>query len=144
MTSNFTGFVPAMPIVRIGEDGVPFLAGCRCTHCGAVYAQDRLACSSCCRRDAISAIRLGGKGRLYNFTIVHRSFPGVPVPFISAIVDLDDGGTLRGTLIEAEPDPAKLPYDLSVDIVFRDSGQVDREGRSFLSYYFIPARRLGQ
>jgi hypothetical protein len=41
------------------------------------------------RRGALKPERLANTGRLYNYTIVHRSFPGVETPFISAIVDLE-------------------------------------------------------
>jgi uncharacterized OB-fold protein len=35
-------------------------------------------------------------GTLYAYSIVHRSFPGIEVPYVSAIVDLDGGGTVEG------------------------------------------------
>ena len=39
---------------------------------------------------------------------MHRSFPGIEVPYVSAIVDLEGGGTIKGNLINIEPDPEKL------------------------------------
>ena len=53
----------------------------------------------------MSAVKLSNKGKLYNYTVVHRNFPGVPVPFISAIVDLDGGGCLKGNLVDMVPQP---------------------------------------
>ncbi len=123
MVSDFSGFLPAISAIKIGDDGEAFVAGSHCANCGQTYPGDRMACASCGRRDALEPIRLGTKGILYNYTIVHRSFPGIKVPFIAAIVDLNDDGSLRSTLLEAEPDPAKLPRDMPVDIVFRDTGQ---------------------
>lgn len=140
MPGDFSGYLPALPIIRIDADGAASLVGSRCGHCGETYATERMACASCCRRDAIEQVPLATTGTLYNYTIVHRSFPGVPVPFVSAIVDLDGGGTLRGTLVEIDPDPAILPPDLPVDIVFRDTGQTGPAGKPFLSYYFVPAQ----
>lgn len=140
MPHDFSGFLPALPIIRISDRGEASLVGSRCTHCGATYTTERLACAACCRRDGIEPQPLGMSGTLYNYTIVHRSYPGVPVPFVSAIVDLEGGGTLRGTLVEVEPDPVKLPRDLPVDIVFRDTGQTGPEGKPFLSYFFVPAQ----
>ena len=69
---------------------------------------------------------------------MHRSFPGVEVPYISAIVDLEGGGTLKGNLINIEPDPKKLKFDMPVDIVIKDAGRKDREGNSYLAYFFQP------
>ena len=140
MTGDFSGFLPAIPMIRIGDDGTAFIAGSHCANCGETVPGDRMACASCGRRDAIEPVRLGTRGKLYSYTIVHRSFPGVKVPFVAAVVDLDDGGALRGTLLEVEPDPAKLPSDMPVDIVFRDTGQTGPDGKPFVSYFFIPAQ----
>ena len=60
-------------------------------------------------------------------------------PFIAAIVDLDGGGALQGTLLGVEADPAKIPFGLPVRVVYRHSGQTTAEGRPFHSYYFAPA-----
>ncbi len=139
MVSDFSGFVPALPMIRIDGSGAAFVAGTRCGGCGETVPGDRIACAGCGRRDALEQMRLGTAGRLYNYTIVHRSFPGLPVPYVAAIVDLDDGGTLRGTLTGVEPDPAKLPFDMPIEVVFRDTGQKDPAGKPFLSYFFVPA-----
>ena len=39
----------------------------------------------------MKAIKLSNKGKLYSYSIVFRSFPGIDVPYISAIVDLEGG-----------------------------------------------------
>jgi uncharacterized OB-fold protein len=83
--------------------------------------------------------RLPNSGKLYSYSIVHRSFPGIAVPYISAIVDLDDGTAIKGNLINVEPDPDKISFDMPVDVVFADAlGRKDREGNSYLSYFFQP------
>jgi uncharacterized OB-fold protein len=143
MASDFSGFLPAIPMIRIGEDGGAFVAGSHCANCGNTFPGERMACSACFRRDTIAPVQLGTRGKLYNYTIVHRSYPGVKVPFVAAIVDLDDGGSLRGTLLEVEPDPAKLPPDMPVDIVFRDTGQTSPDGKPFVSYFFVPVQTQG-
>lgn len=135
-----TQFIAARPLVQFDDNGNPWLQGMRCSHCGAVFPGQRLACGSCGRRDTIALIKLSERGTLYSYTIVHRSFPGVPVPFVDAIVDLEGGGSIKGTLLEAEPDPAHLPSDLPVKVVFRDTGQQDKEGRHFLSHFFVPLK----
>ena len=135
-----TQFIAARPLVQFDDNGNPWLQGMRCSHCGAVIPGQRLACGSCGRRDTIALIKLSERGTLYSYTIVHRSFPGVPVPFVDAIVDLEGGGSIKGTLLEAEPDPARLPSDLQVKVVFRDTGQRDKEGRHFLSHFFVPLK----
>ena len=44
------------------------------------------------------------EGEVRAFTIVTFAAPGVPVPFVAAIVDCD-GTSVRGNVINVEPDP---------------------------------------
>jgi len=58
---------------------------------------------------------------------------------MSAIVDLDKGGTIKGNLINIEPDPDKLIFDMKVKVVYKDAlGRKDKEGNSYISYFFEP------
>src|SRR6185312_11198803 len=116
-----------VPFLKVKGEGAPYLAGSKCGKCG--------------NRTSLEHIKLATTGKLYNYTVVHRNFPGVPVPFISAIVDLDGGGTLKGNLLEVEPDPAKIKFDMPVKVVFRDAGRKDKEGNSYLAYFFVPANK---
>ena len=77
-------------------------------------------------------------GLLTAVWIVHRSFPGVEVPYISAIVDLEGGGSLKGNLINIDPDPKNLKFDMPVEVIIKDAGRKDREGNSYLAYFFQP------
>src|ERR1700710_3038901 len=105
--------------LKIPKDGAPYLAGSKCSKCGEVVVGTREVCGKCGARKGVEAIKLTDTGKLYNYTVVHRNFPGVPVPFISAIVDLDGGGTLKGNLVGVEPDPAKIKFDMPVKVVIR-------------------------
>ena len=129
----------AVPYLKIPKSGEPYLEGYKCGHCGAIFLADRLACASCTTRGEIKAIRLSNTGKLYNYTIVHRSFPGVSVPFVFAIVDLDDGGTIKGNLVGIEPKPDAIQFDMRVRVMFADANVRDKEGNSYLSYVFTPA-----
>lgn len=131
------GAVPALPHLRIAPDGDHALMGMRCGACGAVIEGDRLACPACGARDALAPCRLGSAGRIAAHTVVHRSFPGVRTPFVFVVVDLDGGGSVRGTLVDVDP-LTEIPAGQRVDMVFRDAGQADPAGRPFLCYYFIP------
>ncbi|NIP15091.1 MAG: hypothetical protein GWM88_10410, partial [Pseudomonadales bacterium] len=77
---------------------------------------------------------------LYSYSIVHRSFPGIDVPYVSAVVDLDDGTAIKGNLINVEPDPDKIEFGMPVDVIFADAlGRKDRDGNSYLSFFFQPS-----
>lgn len=86
----------------------------------------------------MAEVALAGRGKLYTYTIIHRSYPGVKTPFVMAVVDLEDGVTLRGTMIGIVPDPKALRFDMPVKLAFQDSGQKDASGRPYLSYVFVP------
>ena len=87
----------------------------------------------------METVTLPNAGKLYSYSIVYRSFPGIEVPYISAIVDLDDGTAIKGNLINIEPDPENLEFDMPVEVVFADAlGRKDQEGNSYISYFFQP------
>jgi hypothetical protein len=118
----------------------PYVEGHKCGVCSAIYLGVRSHCSKCGARDQIAPTRLGNKGKLYSYSIVHRSFPGIEVPYISAIVDLEGGGTLKGNLINIDPKPENIKFDMPVDVVFDDAlGRRDQDGNSYVSYFFQPA-----
>jgi uncharacterized OB-fold protein len=123
----------------IPEDKDPYLEGYRCGACEATYLGARSVCSKCGARDQLSAVTLPNKGTLYTYSIVHRSFPGIEVPYISAVVDLEDGTAIKGNLINVEPDPDKIEFGMPVEVVFDDAlGRKDKDGNSYLAYFFQP------
>lgn len=132
--------LPVISILKLPDEGSPYLEGQKCRECGAVFLGPRPACSKCGTRDAMETIKLSSKGKLYNYCIVFRSFPGIDVPYISAIVDLEGGGTVKGCLINVDPDPEKIKFDMPVEMVYQDAlGRKDRDGNSYISYFFQPA-----
>jgi uncharacterized OB-fold protein len=131
--------LPVVEFLKIPEVGTPYLEGHKCKQCGSVFLGQRAHCSKCGARDSMGAVKLSSRGTLYVFSIVHRSFPGVEVPYVSAIVDLEGGGTVKGNLINVEPTPEKIKLGMPVEVVFKDAlGRKDREGNSYLSYFFQP------
>lgn len=132
--------LPVVNFLKLPDDGDPYLEGSQCKECKAIFTGYRATCSKCGARDAMETIRLSNRGKLYSYCIVHRSFPGIQVPYISAIVDLEDGGAIKGCLINIDPDPEKLKFDMPVELVYQDAlGRKDKDGNSYISYFFKPA-----
>lgn len=128
---------PANALVQVGDTGSPWLRGFRCGDCGAVVSEPTLCCRACGSRTPPAAAELGTTGTLFTWSVVHRSFPGVPVPFVSAIVDLDSGLTLKGTLRDAAH--VALHAGLPVQVVFDDAGGAkDADGASYIGFHFVP------
>ncbi len=132
--------LPVVPFLKLPDGGTPYLEGRKCKECDAIFIGARKVCSKCGAREALETIKLSNKGKLYNYCIVFRSYPGIDVPYISAIVDLEGGGTVKGCLINIDPDPEKIKFDMPVDVVYKDAlGRKDRDGNSYTSYFFQPA-----
>jgi len=128
-----------VPYLKIPEGADPYLEGHKCGNCGATFLGERDVCSKCGARDQMSAVTLPNTGKLYSYSIVYRSFPGIEVPYISAIVDLDDGTAIKGNLINIEPDPENIAFDMPVEVVYDDAlGRKDADGNAYLSYFFQP------
>jgi|TARA_B110000305_G_scaffold241918_1_gene318352 hypothetical protein len=139
MSENKT-VLPAVDYLIIPEKGNPYLEGHQCEACDAIYIGERSVCSKCFARDKISKIKLNNSGVLYSYSIVYRSFPGIDVPYISALVDLDGGGTIKGNLIKVDPSPENIEFGMKVKVVYEDAlGRKDADGNSYLSYFFEPA-----
>lgn len=130
----------AVPYLKFADDGRPFLEGYRCGACGATFLGERENCAACAARARMAPVALATTGRLYNYTIVYRSFPGVTVPFVSAVVDLDGGGTVKGNLLDVPAEPGSIAFDMPVQMVFRDAGGANPAGEGFTAHFFVPAR----
>lgn len=135
---------PAVDYLKISDAGTPYLEGYRCRHCNAVRIGVGIHCGKCWTRYSMAPVRLRDRGVLHTYCIVHRSFPGVAVPYVSAIVDLDGGGTVKGTLIGVEPQPEKIAFGMAVDVVYGDAlGRRDADGNAYLAYFFRPRFQPG-
>ena len=131
--------LPVVEYLKLPDDGEPYLEGHKCGECNSIFLGEREVCSNCTARGKIKPVKLSNKGKLYSYSITFRSFPGIDVPYISAIVDLEGGGTIKGNLIDCEPDPEKIEYDMPVEVIFDDAlGRKDAEGNSYISYFFKP------
>jgi uncharacterized OB-fold protein len=131
--------LPITPLLQIPESGDPFLEGLKCSSCGAISLKPRLACGKCGGRDTYEPYRLSNKGKLHAYSIIYRAFPGIDVPFVSAIADLDGGGTIKTNLIGVEPDPEKIELGMDVDVVYEVASRKDAEGNEYLAYFIKPA-----
>ena len=121
------------------ENGEYFLSGLKCKACNSIFLEDRSSCGKCFARDCFVELKLANTGKLYSYSIVHRSFPGVDVPYVSAIVDLDGGGTVKGNLVDVDVDPQNISFDMKVKIIFKDAlGRTDKDGNSYISFFFAP------
>jgi len=129
---------PIVPFLRLGDR--PHLVGKKCERCGAVYLGNRVACSKCSTAGQFSEIPLSTKGSLWVYSIVHQSAPGIPTPYVAAIVDLPEGVSVRCNVIDVEPNPAKIPFGMPVEMITKKVRE-DREGNDIIAFFFRPASK---
>ncbi len=113
----------------------PHLVAHECTACGARFFDRRNACASCFATD-FGDVEIATTGELRSFTIVSFAAPGVPVPFVAAVVDCD-GTSVRGNLVNVEPDPAHVELGMKVRLATVPLG-TDASGTEAIGYGFEP------
>jgi uncharacterized OB-fold protein len=134
-----SGPLPVVSFLKLPPGEAPRLEGLACKACGKVFLDERKHCAACGARDAMAPKQLGSQGVLHAYTIIQRSFPGVPVPYVSAVVDLEGGATVKGNLIRVTPTPEHVRAGMRVKLVFDLAPAKDKEGRSYMAYFFVPA-----
>ncbi len=117
-------------------DGEPHLVANECSACGARYFDRRNACASCFGTE-FSRVDVATEGTVNTFTIVAFAAPGIPVPFVSAVVDCD-GTPVRANLINVEPDPDHVTTGMKVRLVTYPLG-TDDHGVEAIGFGFEPA-----
>jgi uncharacterized protein len=128
-----------IPIVDylVLDDGAPHLVAQTCTECGAQYFDRRNACAKCGKR-SFEARSLADAGTMRSFTIVHRAAPGVPTPYVSAIVDLEGGGVVKANVVNVEPVPEKVALGMPVRLATFVAG-TDDDGTEAVAFGYEPA-----
>ena len=130
---------PIVPFLQLGEH--PRLLGMKCRTCGATYLKaGRVACSKCGTAGNLEDIALSDRGTLWVYSIVHQSAPGVPTPYVAAIVDLPENVSVRCNLIDVPPDPAAIPFGMPVRMVTKKV-RTDQEGRDVIAFFFTPEKK---
>ncbi len=116
-------------------DESPHLTACECTSCGARYFGRRNACASCSATE-FKDVALSNDGIVKAFSIVTFAAPGVPVPFVSAIIDCD-GTSVRANIINCEPSPEVVHLGMKVRLATYVLG-TDDNGVDAIGFGFEP------
>ncbi|MDX6285827.1 MAG: uncharacterized protein QOG53_1312 [Frankiales bacterium] len=127
--------MPSLPVVDyLSLADPPRLRGNRCLTCSAVFLQRHNGCASCSGR-TFEQIDLPPTGMLRTFTIVHRGKRGDP--FVSAVVELDDGTIVKSNLVDVPPTPESIPLGGRVELVTYPVA-TDTHGTEAIAFGFRP------
>ena len=91
-----------------------------CTKCEQSFFYPRVFCPRCFSWE-IEWQQASGRGTLYSYAIQYRAqAPGFEPPYVTAIVQLEEGPRLMTNLVQIEPDPEKIRCDMPVEVLFED------------------------
>jgi uncharacterized OB-fold protein len=125
--------VPLVDYLVLGQDA--HLEAHQCTSCKARFFDRRNACASCFGTD-FKKVKISNSGIVRSFTIVTFAAPGVPVPFVAAIIDCD-GTSVRANLINVEPTPEKVTLGMKVQLSTYSLG-TDDNGAEAIGFGYEP------
>lgn len=127
------GQVPLVDYLVLGDD--PHLVASACTACGARFFDRRNACASC-GGTGFEAVPIATEGELRSFTIVSMAAPGIAVPFVAGVVDCE-GTSVRGNVVNVDPDPAHVSLGMKVRLTTFPIG-TDAAGTEAVGFGFEP------
>jgi uncharacterized OB-fold protein len=126
-----------IPLVNYLElTPTPRLVANECTNCGARFFDRRNACASCFSVD-FQKVAIAPDGEVTAFTIVAFGPPGVPTPFVAAVVKCD-GTSVEANIINCPPDPENVTLGMKVRFTTYPIG-VDSEGVEAVGFAYEPA-----
>jgi uncharacterized OB-fold protein len=126
--------IPFVEYLVLGDN--PHLIANECTGCSARFFDRRNACAKCSGTE-FQPVPIATHGEVRTFSIVAFAAPGVPVPFVSAIVDCD-GTSVRANIVNIEPDADHIKLGMQVRLTTFPVAK-DGEGVEAVNFGFEPA-----
>lgn len=123
-----TGGEYRKPLPQPNENSRPFWEGTRahelrlqrCRQCGKHIFYPRAVCPSCLS-ERLEWVTAGGEGKIYSYTVVRRAMHPAfqdDVPYVLAIVELDEGPRLTTNIVAAALDEVRV--DMRVRAAYDD------------------------
>ncbi len=112
------------------------LIATKCTKCNEIYFPPRGFCTICRRQGTLEEIKLSGRGEVMTYTVIHSAPEGFEkqVPYIMAIVKLEEGPMVTTQLVDC--DPGEVEISMPVVSVFRKIKDTGDGGLIHYGYKF--------
>ena len=119
---------PKPPLPQPDALTAPFWEGCRrgvlevsaCADCEHCF----LPAGPCCPRcwsTRLAAREVSGRGRVFSFAVYRRTYhPGMPAPYVVALVELEEGPRLISNIVGCAPE--EVAVDMPVQLRFEEAG----------------------
>lgn len=119
------------PLPEVNSLTAPFWEYCKkhelrmqyCNECKQWIWYPKAVCPNCGKKESIEWVRLSGKGKIYSYTIIRQVIDNSEsfnkdIPFIIALVELDEGPRIYSNVINATADSASIGD--RVEVIFED------------------------
>ena len=119
---------PARPQPPVNLDNAFFWEGVqagqlliqRCTSCQTLRHPPRPMCAAC-RSTQWDTVQSSGRGRIYSYAVHHHPpLPGIDLPLVVVLVELEEGTRIVSNLVDADPDTVAVGQ--AVELTFRAAG----------------------
>lgn len=79
----------------------------------------RAVCPKCRRKGKLVEHKFSGRGKIYSYTVIRVAPEGYEyfVPYVLAIVELEEGARITGQVVDTDPESVKIGQE--VELVFR-------------------------
>ncbi|NOX90861.1 MAG: Zn-ribbon domain-containing OB-fold protein [Calditrichaeota bacterium] len=113
------------------------LEGAVCQNCGHKSFPPRMVCPQCKSKD-LKSVRFNGKGIVYSYTILYQTSERYEeyVPYIVALIDLEDGPRITAQLTDIDLNQVKI--GMPVEMVIRKYFEEGETGPIVYGYKFRP------
>ena len=120
-----------LPVPQITDENGAFWTGgrdgelliIRCTSCGYWIHPPTPRCPKCLS-DAVEPEAVSGRGTVYSYTINRQAwFPGLEVPFVIAMVELDEQPGLRLMTNIVDCPVEDVEIGMPVEVAFVERGE---------------------
>jgi len=117
-----------------GPDEEPALIGSRCQNCGDHFFPKRYICLSC-GQEGIEETALGGRGKIWTYTVARQTAPGslMQAPYVIVVVQLAEGAMVQAVLADCDPEAVHVGMD--VEMVLEKMG-TSAEGNDLMAFKF--------
>ncbi len=132
--------IPLVDYLVLDHPTGPHLVAHECTACEARFFDRRNACGNCGAAN-FHRVAIPTDGVVKAFTIVAFAAPGIPVPFVAAVIDCH-GTSVRANIINTEPDPEHVSLGMPVRLATFVVG-TDDDGTEAIGFGFEPATAEG-
>jgi uncharacterized OB-fold protein len=118
------------PVPRVTEENEAFWTGgrdgslqiMRCADCGYYVHPPAPRCGRC-YGERVEPSRVSGRGRVYSYTVNERAWmPGLEVPYVVALVELEEQPGLRLVTNVVGCSPYDVVVDMPVQVEFVERG----------------------